>query len=277
MHFIQISVRCPSDFSDILIAELAELEFDSFEENKVGFNAYVEEEKMDFEATKDLFERYVTLGPISYSMQKIARENWNEEWERNYPPIVIGNQILVKTPFHQIDSAFEVTITIVPKMSFGTGHHATTSQMLQLQMEHRPAAGSYVIDAGTGTGILAIMAEKMGAEKVVGFDNDPWCIENSLENYQLNACQHCTTVLASSISAIGQRNADQVLANINKNVILKEIGLYFQYLANGGKLFMSGFYTEDVSDITEAAENLGFQLLDSRSHDNWACLLFEKP
>lgn len=277
MHFIQISVRCPSDFSDILIAELAELDFDSFEENKVGFNAYVEEAKLDFEATKDLFESYVSLGPISYSMQKIARENWNEEWERNYPPIVIGNQILVKTPFHQIYSEFEVSITILPKMSFGTGHHATTSQMLQFQMEHRPEKGAFVIDAGTGTGILAIMAEKMGAGKVLGFDNDPWCIENSRENYQLNDCRNCSTLLASSISEIGQRNADQLLANINKNVILKEIGLYFQYLANGGKLFLSGFYTEDVGDITESAENLGFRMLDSRSHDNWACLIFEKP
>ena len=153
------------------MAELAEIGFDTFEENQNGFHAYIEEAQMDFEATKSLLEQYAGLSPIHYGMQKIARENWNQTWESNYPPIVIGNQILVKTPFHQIEEDFKVVLTIIPKMSFGTGHHATTSQMLSMLLAHPPEKAR-VVDAGTGTGILAIMAEKLGAEDILGFDND---------------------------------------------------------------------------------------------------------
>ena len=222
MNFIQVNVRCPSEFTDILIAELAELEFDSFEENNVGFNAYVEEERINFESTKALFEQYAGLTSLSYGMQKIQKENWNKEWESNYPPIVIGNSILIKTPFHQTNENFEVVITVIPKMSFGTGHHATTSQMLSFIHKYKPV-NHHVVDAGTGTGILAIMAEKMGAKSILGFDNDPWCIENSEENFGLNSCTQCSVVLAGSLSEIPSEPVETVLANINKNIVLRLI------------------------------------------------------
>ena len=275
MNYIQLHVRCASDFSEILMAELAEIGFDTFEENQNGFHAYIEEAQMDFEATKSLLEQYAGLSPIHYGMQKIARENWNQTWESNYPPIVIGDQILVKTPFHQIEEDFKVVLTIIPKMSFGTGHHATTSQMLSMLLAHPPEKAR-VVDAGTGTGILAIMAEKLGAEDILGFDNDPWCIENSAENYVLNHCGKCRSVLASSLSELNLQPVEVILANINKNVVLKELPAYAAGLKPGGSLFLSGFFTEDCPDIQNLANESGLQQVDSMAHDNWACLLFAK-
>ena len=133
-----------------------------------------------------------------------------------------------------------------------------------------------MIDAGTGTGILAIMAEKMGAVSVLGFDNDPWCIENAQENYGLNQCSRCSVVLASSMTGIPGEPVDTIVANINKNVILKELPLYASRLNEGGRLFLSGFYTEDVSDIEVLAFQHGLQPVDSSAHDNWACLVYQK-
>ncbi|HRH34430.1 MAG TPA: 50S ribosomal protein L11 methyltransferase [Catalimonadaceae bacterium] len=274
MHFIQLTARCAIDLSDILIAELAELGFDSFEENPKGFSAYVEEEKMDFLETKSLMERYSEIGPLSYGLQKIERQNWNQEWESNFPPIVVDNQILVKAPFHKLDENYPVVITIVPKMSFGTGHHATTSQMLRFLLKF-PPTGKRVLDAGSGTGILAIMAEKMGATDITAFDNDPWCIENSKENFELNSCRKCKVHLASTAAGYTE-NFDVILANINKNVLLAEIENYANILNPKGKLFLSGFYEEDIPDLESKCNQSQLSLIDQSAHDNWACLVFSK-
>jgi len=275
MNFIQLNVRCAPEFSEILIAELAEYEFDSFEENKQGFSAYIEEQKVDFEATKALLEQYAAITPLSYGLQKIARENWNKTWESNYQPIVIADQILIKTPFHDIPEDYTHVITIIPKMSFGTGHHATTSQILALLLNYSPV-NQTVIDAGSGTGILAIMAEKLGASHVLGFDNDPWCIENGNENFGLNHCTKCEIVLASSIAQLQSPKVQVILANINKNVILSELDSYSNQLEINGLLFLSGFYAEDVADIQHLAETKDFTLIDQSAKDNWACLLYKK-
>ena len=275
MHFIQLNTRCEPEFSDILIAELAELDFDSFEENKNGFAAYVEEEKIDFDAIKALLERYAGLTALHYSFQKIDRENWNQTWESNYQPIVIKDQILVKAPFHQIDESFPVVITIIPKMSFGTGHHATTSQMLTHLLEYKPLDFK-VIDAGTGTGILAIMAEKMGAFSVLAFDNDPWCIENCKENFNLNHSEKCEVRLARSMHELSTEKVDMVLANINKNVLLSEMALYAKALKSNGLLLLSGFYTEDLADIETSANHHQLTLIDQSAKENWACLVLRK-
>jgi len=275
MNFIQLNVRCTAEYSEILVAELSELEFDSFEENKEGFSAYIEEEKIDFETTKALLEEYAGLTALSYGLQKIAKENWNKTWESNYEPIVIDNQILIKTPFHEIAEVYKHVITIIPKMSFGTGHHATTSQILALMLKY-PPNNQTVIDAGSGTGILAIMAEKLGANQVIGFDNDAWCIENGTENFGLNHCQKSKIVLASSINELESSKAGVILANINKNVILSELEFYSKYLETNGLLFLSGFYLEDVADIHTLSLSKGLSLVDQTSKDNWACLLYKK-
>lgn len=275
MHYVEVTVRCDTGFTEILIAELGELGFDTFQEQSSGFQAYVEEDRMDYDGLKELMERYASLTALHYSMQKVARENWNRQWEENYPPIVIDDMVLIKTPFHQTDENYPVVLTVVPKMSFGTGHHATTSQMIRF-LSRFPPEGLRVLDAGTGTGILAIMAEKTGALEVTGFDNDPWCIENSRENFSLNGCSRCRVLLASSLGEVPGGKWDLILANINKNVILAETGAYAAALKPGGQLWVSGFYTDDVPDIEKSAESKGFRKLESSVRDTWACLIFEK-
>lgn len=274
MHFIQLTTQCNADLSDILIAELAELGFDSFEEKSGGFSAYVEEQKMDFTETKALLERYSSLGPLSYGLQKIERQNWNKEWESNFQPIVVDDQILVKAPFHQINEDYPVVLTIIPKMSFGTGHHATTSQMLRFLLKYKPE-NKIVMDAGCGTGILAIMAEKMGASSIIAFDNDPWCIENSEENFQINQTKNCSVLLGNSIAEI-PGEFDVILANINKNVLLAEIAHYSKSVKTNGLLFLSGFYEDDITDLETKANQNNFKLIDQSVHDNWVCLVFTK-
>lgn len=275
IQYLQLNVRCEPDFSDVLIAELAEIGFDIFEENKSGFSAFAEEELLDFDACKELLEQYAERTPLSYGIQKVARENWNKQWESHYPPVVIDEQILIHTHFHQVKERYPVEILITPKMSFGTGHHATTAQMLSFLLAF-PPQGLSVVDAGCGTGILAIMAEKSGASSVLAFDNDPWCIENSEENFRLNHCRSIKPVLASGIREVENVHPGLILANINKNIILREMPAYAGLLQENGRLFLSGFYAEDVPDLHQLAENLGLTLLQQSERENWACLVYQK-
>lgn len=275
LQYLQLNVRCLPEFSDVLIAELAEMGFDVFEENKNGFAAFAEEDKPDFDAIKELLEKYAGLTPLSYGIQKVARENWNREWESHYQPVVVDDKILIRTDFHKVEKAYPFEILINPKMSFGTGHHATTSQMLSFILRYPPREKS-VIDAGCGTGILSIMAEKAGAASVTAFDNDPWCIENSEENFSLNSCRSCIAMLASGIQETQIQQVGTILANINKNIILREIHEYAAKLESGGLLFLSGFYSEDVADIHQIAQGIGLEMADQSASDNWACLLYRK-
>lgn len=277
MDFIQLHVTCPSDLTEILIAELAELGFDSFEENPSDFFAYIAEDQVDYEACKRLMESYAALaqGPLFYSIRKIARENWNETWEKNFSPIVVDNQVLIRAPFHSSDSSFPLELVIQPKMSFGTGHHATTSQMISFLLKY-PPLGQSVIDAGSGTAILAIAAEKLGASQVWGFDLDDWCIENGHENVDLNACQAIEIAKADTILAYTGKGVDLILANINKNVLLAEMEGYAAKLKPEGQLFISGFYVEDIADLNAKALSCGFQLSDQSHKNEWACLVYRK-
>jgi ribosomal protein L11 methyltransferase len=275
MQYLQLNVRCDSGFSDVLIAELAEIGFDVFEENKSGFSAFAEEEKLDFDACKELLEGYAERTALSYGIQKVARENWNKEWESHYPPVVVNDSILIRTDFHQVDRSYPFEIRINPKMSFGTGHHPTTSQMLAFLQKY-PPSGKRVLDAGCGTGILGIMAEKLGASSITGFDNDPWCIENSEENFRLNDCLNCRSVLASGIIEVFSEPVECILANINKNIILRELPDYSACLENGGLLLLSGFYSEDAADILQLAEKFGLVIKDRSETENWCCLVLEK-
>lgn len=275
MQYLQLNVRCNSEFADVLIAELAELGFDVFEENKNGFAAFAEEDRPDFDACKELLEKYAAITPLSYGIQKVARENWNREWETNYPPVLVGDQILIHADFHAVSQKYPYEIRINPKMSFGTGHHATTSQMLAFMLKYTPQ-NQRVIDAGCGTGILGIMAEKCGATAVIGFDNDPWCIENAEENFRLNQCRNCSVILASGILESDSGTTGFVLANINKNIILKELPHYSSSLQPKGHLLLSGFYAEDVGDIHQIATSHGLVLTDQSESENWACLVYQK-
>jgi len=275
MSFIEIKVHCDEPFRDILIAEMGELEFDSFVETEVGFDAYIPEFNFNHPGLQQLFNNYRKQTRIWYELNKIAKENWNEEWENNYEPIEVADKIRVRASFHEPNSKFEHEIIISPKMSFGTGHHETTHQMLALQLEvdHK---GKSILDVGSGTGILAIMAAKLGATYLAATDIDEWCIENSKENFELNGVKVDELKLGTIQELNFERKFDILLANINKNVLLEELGLYAKLIQQNGRLLLSGFYEKDSSDIIKLTAQLGFEKIIQLSKQDWTAILLKK-
>ncbi|MBB6326828.1 ribosomal protein L11 methyltransferase [Algoriphagus iocasae] len=274
MDYLEFKITCLEEFREILIAELAEIGFDSFMETEEGLDAYAPQNEFDREAFNEIVEKYSLPAQISMHESIMPKVNWNEEWEKNYDPIAVEDLVFVRASFHEPVEGFKYEIVINPKMSFGTGHHATTFQMLKHQgeIDHQ---GKRVLDVGSGTGILAIMAHLLEAREVEAFDIDEWCVENGNENFDLNGL---TTRM--DIGTIREVNAqgiyDIILANINKNVLLDEMEIYASLMPSEGYLLLSGFYTEDIDDLMEVAQPLGLKLLKSNSKDNWAALILQK-
>ncbi|HEY3404557.1 MAG TPA: 50S ribosomal protein L11 methyltransferase [Ohtaekwangia sp.] len=275
MYYTRLQVICDPDFSEILMAEIAEAGFDTFMETEKGFEAYVELEKYDKDQLQHVKDKYSAQTPIVFYQDRIQKQNWNEEWERNYQPIIVDDRCLIRAAFHKIDKQFPYEIIITPKMSFGTGHHQTTYLMIKNQMDidHQ---GKRVMDAGCGTAILSIMAIKRGAASVEAFDIDEWSVVNGNENIEVN---HCTNInlrqgKLSDLTMDGM--FDIILANINKNILLEEIKLYQSFLISGGLLLISGFYTSDVPDLLREATV--YNLVEARQdeRENWASLLLRK-
>jgi ribosomal protein L11 methyltransferase len=204
--------------------------------------------------------------------QTIPHQNWNEVWESNFQPVVVENFCAVRAPFHEPVQDVVHEMVIMPKMSFGTGHHATT-WMMMAQMQHIDFAGKKVFDFGTGTGILAILAEKLGAERVVAIDNDEWSIENGKENAERNGCSKIGLYFASSVP---DQQFDIVLANINRNVILMHLQYLVPAIIPQGLILFSGLLADDEEDIVTACSGEGLQLLRQQSRNNWISLLFQR-
>ena len=274
MDYLEFKITCAEDFREILIAELAEIGFDSFLETETGLDAYAPEVDFNREAYEQVIENYRDAAQIKVTEGKMPKVNWNEEWEKNYDPIAVDDLVYVRASFHESQPGFRHEIVINPKMSFGTGHHATTYQVLRLQgeIDHQ---GKRVLDVGSGTGILAIMAHLLGAREVEAFDIDDWCVDNGNENFDLNGL---TTRMG--LGTIRQENPqgpfDIILANINKNVLLDELKIYADLLLSDGYLLLSGFYTEDIEDLVQEANKHGLELLKTSSKDNWAALILQK-
>ena len=270
----QVRITASPDQADILLAELGEIGFDIFEDSDTGLIAYCQSDLFDLAVFKDLISRYQFLGPIQYEIQEIEKQNWNAVWETNYDPIRISNLVFIRANFHPSEPGYQMEIVINPKMSFGTGHHETTFQMSQALFD-LDLAGKSVLDAGTGTGILAFVAKKLGATFVRGFDIDEWSVENSIENASLNACEEVEfgrgTILDESA-----RMYDVLLANINRNILLDEMDEYAGRIVSGGDLLLSGFYTEDIPMLVERAEALGLNYVSQSEKNRWACLRFKK-
>ena len=275
MQYLEFKISCKEDFREVLIAELAEVGFDSFLETDQGLDAYIEEGLFDREAYQEVLEKYQEVAHVIVEEGVMAKVNWNEEWEKHYDPIQVGEQVYVRASFHAPKPEIAHEILINPKMSFGTGHHATTFLMLshQLDLDHQ---GKRVIDIGSGTGILAIMAHKLGARQVEAFDIDDWCVENGNENFDLNGMSTVKMGLGTVREVAPQGIFDIVLANINKNVLLDEMEVYASLLDRGGFLLLSGFYTHDITDIEQKAAKEGLRLLKQKDKDNWAALILEK-
>ncbi len=274
MDYLEFKITCLEEFREILIAELAEIGFDSFMETEEGLDAYAPQNEFDREAFNEIVEKYSLPAQISMHESIMPKVNWNEEWEKNYDPIAVEDLVFVRASFHEPVEGFKYEIVINPKMSFGTGHHATTFQMLKHQgeIDHQ---GKRVLDVGSGTGILAIMAHLLEAREVEAFDIDEWCVENGNENFDLNGLT--TRMDIGTIREVNPQGIyDIILANINKNVLLDEMEIYASLMPSEGYLLLSGFYTEDIDDLMEVAQPLGLKLLKSNSKDNWAALILQK-
>jgi len=274
MHSTRLQVVCDPEFSEILMAEVAEAGFDTFMETEKGFEAYVEGENFDNELLSHLQEKYKHVTPLLFFQDQIPKQNWNEEWEKNVEPIVVDDKCLVRAAFHQIDKKYPYEIIITPKMSFGTGHHQTTHLMIsrQMKMDHK---GKNVMDAGCGTAILSIMASKLGAKEIEGFDIDEWSVPNGVENAENNHCSniHIQQGKIDEVKLSGK--FDIILANINKNILLAEMHHYATYLKTGGLLLLSGFYIHDLDDLINAASKYQLKKIIHDERETWACLLLE--
>lgn len=280
MNYLELQLRLSPDYTDILTAELAELGFDSFVETDEGLNAYITEPDFSEEAVQEVIARYADQTAIAYDVTSLEKRNWNAEWERNYEPIEVANQVRVRASFHHKDQhanagPFRYDIVIDPKMSFGTGHHETTAMMLEQQLG-LDFAGKTVLDVGSGTGILAILAAKMGAKAVLAFDIEEWAVENARENAEVNNCPQIT-VFQGTIEDVNQANKyDIIVANINRNVLLAEIPIYTSFLIGNGYLVVSGFYENDAIDIQQKATETGLLFVKSMTNREWTSLLFQK-
>jgi ribosomal protein L11 methyltransferase len=275
MFYTRLLVHCSPEFTELLMAEIAEVGFDTFMEVEHGFEAYVEQENFDREQLEEIRTRYQDQTQLTFSFDRIEKQNWNEEWEKSYQPIFVEDRCLIRASFHEIEKKYEYEIVITPKMSFGTGHHQTTYLMIknQMEMDH---TNKRVMDAGCGTAILSIMAMKRGAASVEAFDIDEWSVINGQENIEVNGCQHINLQQGKLTELSITGSFDIILANINKNILLEEIKYYQTYLPKGGQLLLSGFYTQDIPDLLKEAKQYSLSELKRDEREQWAALLLQK-
>lgn len=250
---------------EILIARLEDEGYDGFLQEPGYLYAYIPEEKFDANALEELLSRW----QLSFTRQALPERNWNEEWEKNFQPVVVGKFCAIRASFHASLPDVQHELVITPKMSFGTGHHATTHMMIQA-MERLDLRGCTVLDFGTGTGVLAILAEKLGAKEVVAIDNDPWSIENARENILEN---RSTKIRLEKMDTITTGTIyDVILANINKHIILKELSSMGQQLKKGGVILLSGLLHEDFQDIENESLKNDLPISQRLNEGNWICL-----
>lgn len=274
MNYIeyQFTVSPIEPWREILMALLAEGEFESFSDTESGLNAYVlshlDEENFVQETIASLSEIQ-----IDYSRTEIEQKNWNEEWESNFHPIFVNDQCYIRSEFHEAKPEFPYEIIIQPKMSFGTGHHSTTHLMVEYILENE-FEGKDVLDMGCGTSILAILAKMKNAGYVEGIDIDEWSVENSIENAERNKVE--ITVKLGDVSLLGQRKFDIILANINKNILLADIPSYVKDLQEGGDLYLSGLMDFDLEDIRQRCEEHGLKFVSKKQRNEWIALKFIK-
>lgn len=273
MNYIEILIEFPEDkkyLQEIIVAFLAEQGFDSFTEENNTLAAYVVEETFDTESLKLLMQDY----DLKFSQKIIPQQNWNEEWEKNFSPIVIENYLAIKAPFHSETFDTKETIIIEPKMSFGTGHHATTYMMCKLMAEF-DFSNKDVLDMGCGTGILAIYASLLGAKSIVAIDIDEWAYENTVENVNRNNRDNIISI-KGDVESIPVKNYDYILANINLNILKKDIPAYSELMSNGSKLFLSGFFETELIQIKEICEKYNLVFNKNIELESWTACIFAK-
>lgn len=259
------------DITDLAAAFLCDIGYESFQTGGDTMSAFIREDLFDAEAARESLSDFPIDCKIDISYQKVEGQDWNEEWEKHYfKPIVVGGECVVHSSFHKDVPTARYDILVDPKMAFGTGHHSTTSLMMRYILEN-PMEGKSVIDMGTGTGILAILAKMRGVGTVTGIEIDEAAWENSVENCRLNNIE--ADMIHGDASALATlMPADYLFANINRNIILNDINLYVKALLENGQMMLSGFYEQDIHLIVEAAEALGLELVEARTDNNWSAL-----
>ena len=256
---------------EILIAELGYAGFESFVETELGVTAYIQ--KSDWQ--QDILNTIQILDSpeftINYTYNDIEQTNWNQEWEKNFSPIIVDNTCSVRAPFHdKPNTPFDIVIE--PKMSFGTGHHETTHMMIQHLLKN-DLKNKSVLDMGCGTGVLAILAQMKGAKPIDAVDYDNWCYLNSLENVNRNQAQHIT-VIEGDAAVLKNKTYDVIIANINRNILLQDINIYASCLNKNGTLFLSGFYSQDIPTIQAECEKHMLKFEEKLERNNWVALKF---
>jgi ribosomal protein L11 methyltransferase len=269
-HFALSPLR---EMREVIIASLEDLPFESFEDTEAGLDAYLQEpddcESDVLKLVTDLSE----IGKINYTKDFIPEQNWNASWEADYPVVEVEHKCIVRAPFHKVDDRFQIDVIIQPKMSFGTGHHATTYLMISMLFE-LDLNNKKVLDMGSGTGVLAIAAQKLGAKEVLAIDIEEWAYQNTIENMALNNVN--IRVDKGDASLLKGETFDIILANINKNVLIQDMGKYANSLAVNGHILLSGFFDVDVDEISASAEEYGLKIVVKHTRNMWAALHFRK-
>ena len=262
----QFSVQPLQPGTDILIAELGELGFESFLETNEGLLAYIKKSEWDSDRLKAVTILNNSDFNIDIKFSEIDQQNWNAEWEANFEPIILGRHCAVRAPFHKKPEV-RYDIVIAPKMSFGTGHHETTHMMLQFILKNN-MSGKQVLDMGCGTAVLAILAAMKGAAEIHAIDMDHWSFLNAQENVKLNKQDHIK-VKEGKVDILGDFQYDVILANINRNTLLNDIPSYGKHLKKGGILVLSGFYRDDLPAISEKCASSGLSFQENLENNDW--------
>ncbi len=273
MNYIELKISIPENkeyIKEVVTAFLAEYGYESFTEKENNLFAYITLEDFDKNKSSELMESY----SLEYSFREIQQQNWNKEWETHYQPIVIENILSIKAPFHNQDFNTKHTIIIEPKMSFGTGHHATTYMMCQL-MEKYDFAGKNVLDMGCGTGVLAIYSSILGAKNIVAIDIDQWAYENTVENVNRNNI-HNIIAIKGNVDNIPQEKYDIILANINLNILKNDIPQYQKHLNKNGIILFSGFFYTELDQIVQTCSDNNLKFIENITKEDWTACLFRK-
>ncbi len=267
---IQISIETPDNaLAEIMIAELSELGFDGFEEGEQRLDAFIPEEMFKESALVQIIGKY----GLEFEKKRIPKQNWNEQWKKNYEPVLVDSFCAIRSGFHHPIHHTKYEIIITPKMSFGTGHHATTYLMVAA-MGKLAFHQKNILDFGTGTGVLAILAEKMGAKEILAIDTDDWSIENAMENILAN---HCHRIKLEKSGRLPATNSfDIILANINKNVIFNNLMEMEQHLTKDGVLILSGILADDLFAMRSKAEECSLHISEINERNNWICVRLTK-
>jgi len=273
---LKVKISPAEPWTDILVAQLAELGFDSFVSTEDGVEAYADSSiGVPEEIIAQTFLDEEIEGVTStYTIEILPFKNWNEVWESDFEPVFVEDKVSILAPFHSPDLACGLSVIIQPQMSFGTGHHQTTWMMVKALMELE-SIPSKLLDMGTGTGVLAIVAEKIGVSDILAVDIESWSVENTIENAQRNGCNSIRAIEAD-IEGVVDNGFEVVLANINKNVLKRHFHSYYNLLVDKGILVISGFFESDADELIKIAEELGFTFESMYTKETWAALKFKK-